>query len=112
VKHPQTASYHGAEILAPIQSLADIIPALSSHHERIDGKGYPKGLKMSQIRLWARMPAVADTYDALTSERPYRRGFSRDAALTTIENIKGTQLCPEYVQGFLVSVRKKLGASG
>ncbi len=97
----------GAEILAPIQSLADIMPALSSHHERIDGKGYPDGLKGSKIPLLARMVAVADTYDALTSDRPYRKGFSSEDALAIIEDVKGTQLCPDCVQSFLASMRRK-----
>jgi HD-GYP domain-containing protein (c-di-GMP phosphodiesterase class II) len=103
-QHPRI----GAEILAPIHSLADIIPALASHHERIDGKGYPEGLKGSQIPLLARMIAVADTYDALTSDRPYRKGFSNDEALKIIEDITGTQLCPECVQCFFRSVQKKM----
>jgi putative two-component system response regulator len=96
----------GAEILAPIQSLADIIPAIASHHERIDGKGYPEGLKGDRIPLLARMVAVADTYDALTSDRPYRKGFSNEDALTLIEDLKGSQLCPDCVQCFLKSVQK------
>jgi len=98
----------GAEILAPIQSLKDIIPALLSHHERLDGKGYPEGLKGSQIPLLARMVAVADTYDALTSDRPYRKGFSHEEALKIIEDIKGSQLCPDCVQSFLKSVESKM----
>jgi len=102
-QHPRI----GAEILAPIQSLADIIPALSGHHERIDGKGYPEGLKGDKIPFLARMVAVADTYDALTSDRPYREGFSRDNALAIIEDVKGTQLCPECVEGFLKSLDRK-----
>jgi putative two-component system response regulator len=98
----------GAEILAPIQSLVDIIPALASHHERIDGKGYPEGLKGHRIPLLARMVAVADTYDALTSDRPYRKGFSNEDALTIIEDVKGSQLCPDCVQCFLKSVQKNM----
>jgi len=102
-QHPRI----GAEILAPIQSLADIIPALSGHHERIDGKGYPGGLRGSKIPLLARMVAVADTYDALTSNRPYRKGFSNEDALAIVEDVKGTQLCPECVQSFLKSMERK-----
>lgn len=98
----------GAEILGPISSLREIIPAVKSHHERIDGKGYPDGLKNSQIPLWARMVAVADTYDALTSDRPYREGFSHDVALQIIEDGKGTQLCPECVQIFIKSIDTKM----
>ncbi len=98
----------GAEILAPIQSLTDIIPAISSHHERIDGKGYPNGLKGGRIQLLPRMVAVADTYDALTSDRPYRKGFCSEDALTIIEDVKGTQLCPDCVQCFLNAVQRKM----
>ncbi len=96
----------GAEILTPIQSLSDIIPAIRSHHERIDGKGYPEGLKGEQIHLYARMVAVADTYDALTADRPYRKGFPRPKALEIIEAAKGTQLCPECVESFLRALEK------
>ncbi len=98
----------GAEILSPIPSLADIIPAIAGHHERIDGKGYPEGLKGNRIHLLGRMIAVADTYDALTSDRPYRKGLSHEDALTTIEDVKGEQLCPECVQSFLNAVEKKM----
>jgi HD-GYP domain-containing protein (c-di-GMP phosphodiesterase class II) len=54
------------------------------------------------------MVAVADTYDALTSDRPYRKGFSNEDALTLIENVKGSQLCPDCVQCFLKSVQRKM----
>jgi HD-GYP domain-containing protein (c-di-GMP phosphodiesterase class II) len=72
-----------------------------AHHERIDGKGYPGGLKGDQIPLLARMTAVADTFDALTSDRPYREGMPVDKALQIIEDAKGTQLCPECVALFM-----------
>ncbi len=98
----------GAEILSPIPSLADIIPAIAGHHERIDGNGYPKGLKGDRIDLLARMIAVADTYDALTSDRPYRKGFSHEKAMTIIEEAKGSQLCPDCVQSFFNFVKKKM----
>jgi response regulator RpfG family c-di-GMP phosphodiesterase len=98
----------GAEILAPIASLADILPAIASHHERIDGNGYPEGLKGDQIPMLARMVAVADTYDALTSDRPYRKGFANEEALKIIEDLKGSQLCPDCVQSFLKSVEHKM----
>lgn len=97
----------GEKILRPLQSLSDIVPAVLSHHERIDGKGYPHGLKGSRIPPWARILAVADTYDALTSDRPYRKGFSRDDALSILEDVTGTQLCPECVQSFFASLAKK-----
>jgi len=98
----------GAEILAPIPSLADILPAIASHHERIDGNGYPEGLKGDKIPILARMVAVADTYDALTSDRPYRKGFPNEQALTIINDIKGSQLCPDCVASFMRSVENKM----
>ena len=91
----------GAGILEPITSLADIIPIVLQHHERVDGKGYPYGLKGKEIAMNARITAVADTYDALTSDRPYRVGMPHAKAVNIIREIRGTQLCPECVDAFL-----------
>jgi len=91
----------GAEILTPIPSLAEIIPAIANHHERIDGKGYPHGLNGSEIPLLARMIAVADTFDALTSNRPYRKGYALEKALQILDEVRNTQLCPECVSVFM-----------
>ncbi|WP_022666494.1 response regulator [Desulfospira joergensenii] len=91
----------GANILSPIDSLGDIVPMVRCHHERMDGKGYPAGLKGSKIPLWARITAVADTFHALTSNRPYRTGMKVENALQIIEDVRGTQLCPDCVDLFL-----------
>ncbi len=91
----------GANILAPIESLADIVPLVHCHHERMDGKGYPNGIKGTKIPLWARITAVADTFHALTSNRPYRTGMKEENALQIIEDVRGTQLCPECVDLFM-----------
>ncbi|HNY66790.1 MAG TPA: response regulator, partial [Deltaproteobacteria bacterium] len=91
----------GAEILRPVPSLSKILPIVYYHHERIDGKGYPEGLKGDKIPLWARITAVGDTYHALTSDRPYRKGMEKDRALQIIEEVSGTQLCPECVDVFI-----------
>jgi response regulator RpfG family c-di-GMP phosphodiesterase len=96
-RHPSI----GGEILRPVPSLAPILPIVIHHHERFDGRGYPDGLKGEQIPLWARLTAIADTYHALTSDRPYRRGMSRDRALEIIAEVRGTQLCPDCVDLFL-----------
>lgn len=96
-------NYHpaiGAEILKPIPSLDKMIPVVLMHHEHIDGTGYPNKLKGEEIPLMARICAVADCYDALTTDRPYRKGFSKEKALTIIEEIKGTQLCETCVEAF------------
>jgi len=102
-KHPDI----GANILSPVESLAAIIPLVRCHHERMDGKGYPNGLKGSQIPLWARITAVADTFHALTSNRPYRTGMKTENALQIIEDVRGTQLCPDCVDLFLTWIEQE-----
>jgi len=94
----------GATIFRPIKTLNSIIPVILHHHERIDGKGYPDGIKGEEIPLWARVTAVADTYHALISDRPYRKGMDHDKALQVIEDARGTQLCPECIDAFLTWV--------
>lgn len=91
----------GADIIKNIPSLREVIPIIKHHHERIDGNGYPDGLKGSQIPLLARMTAVADTYHALSSNRPYRNFTEHDRALQIIYDARGTQLCPECVGLFM-----------
>ncbi|KJR98389.1 MAG: hypothetical protein VR65_20370 [Desulfobulbaceae bacterium BRH_c16a] len=91
----------GASIIQTIPSIADILPVISFHHERVDGNGYPEGLKGSDIPFWARLTAVADTYDALTSDRPYRDGMEHKKAIAVINEVAGSQLCPESVRLFL-----------
>ena len=90
----------GATILQSIESLADIRDIVLSHHERLDGKGYPHGLAGERIPLTARMTAVADTFHALTSDRPYRKGMPLEKALDIIDTARGTQLCPDCVNLF------------
>lgn len=101
-QHPAT----GVRILGAISSMKKLLPVIHYHHERIDGKGYPDGLKGKYIPLWARMTAVADTYHALTSDRPYRKGMPREKALAIIEEARGTQLCPDCVDIFLKILEK------
>lgn len=96
----------GAKILKPIQSLEKAIPIVMSHHERFDGKGYPEGLIGENIPFWARVTAVADTYHALTSDRPYRNGLPQGKALQIISDARETQLCPDCVDLFLSWVPK------
>lgn len=91
----------GANILSPIPSLEKVIAIVKSHHERFDGKGYPEGLKGTDIPFWARVTAVADTFHALTSNRPYRKALPKEKALQLISDVRGTQLCPECVDLFL-----------
>ena len=91
----------GSEIVAAVPSLADIVPVIRSHHERFDGKGYPDGLRGEAIPFMARMIAVADTYDAMVSNRSYRDGFAIDYVLETIRRLREEQLCPVCIDLFL-----------
>ena len=95
----------GASILGSIPSIRPLLPVILHHHERFDGKGYPDGIRGKQITLWARITAVADTYHALTSDRPYRKGMDREKALGIIEEVRGTQLCPDCVDVFQILMR-------
>ena len=105
-KHIRRHPVLGAEIISPIGKLEELIPNIRHHHERYDGRGYPDKLKGEEIPLIGRILAVADTFDALTSERPYRNGLSDKAALEEIEVCKGTQLDPACVEAFLAGYRK------
>ena len=95
-RHPSK----GAMILDPIPNLQNVIPIVSQHHERFDGKGYPNGLSGESISLHARILAVADVVDALASDRPYRPGWSREKVLAyTLEN-SGSQFDPSVVEAY------------
>lgn len=102
-KHPQIA----ADILRPIQFLHPLIPLILHHHERWDGKGYPHGLKGERIPVGARVLALADHYQALISDRPYRKAFPEKEAVKIIKKGSGTQFCPKAVAAFLKILKKK-----
>ncbi len=91
----------GYEILKPLPFPWDVLPVVRSHHERYDGKGYPDGLAGEEIPLVARVLAVADVYDAVTSERPYRKAWSHEKAVDYIRGAAGTQFDPKVVEAFL-----------
>ncbi len=91
----------GAAILQPIRELDEAVLGVKYHHERYDGSGYPEKLKGEQIPLSAAIIAVADTYDAMTTDRPYRKGLNRDEAAKEIKRVSGAQLTPEIVEYFL-----------
>jgi response regulator RpfG family c-di-GMP phosphodiesterase len=90
----------GKKILQSIPSLSTILAIVYCHHERWDGRGYPEGLQGDGIPFWARITAVADTFHALTSDRPYRKGMPYENAFLIIREVRGTQLCPECVDIF------------
>ncbi len=79
----------------------EILTIVRHHHERYDSRGYPDGLKAEQIPLGARILVVADAYDAMTSERPYRNAMSAEMACAEIERGKGTQFNAEVARAFL-----------
>jgi len=91
----------GAEILAPIKQLKNIIPGVKYHHEFYDGTGYPDGLKGDAIPLMARILAVADTVDAMAADRPYRKGRPLDAIIIEVRRCLGTQFDPKAAEAFL-----------
>ena len=93
------------EMVDPPAVLTETIEAaVKHHHERFDGSGYPDGLKGEQIPLPARLLAVADTFDALCSERPYRPAYSTEQALEEMRRVAGSQLDPELTEAFIQSV--------
>jgi len=91
----------GARILLRMAALRDAIPYVLYHHERWDGSGYPSGKAGEEIPVEARLLAVADAFDAMTSDRPYRRALSREEALAEVERCAGTQFDPTIARAFL-----------
>ena len=91
----------GSKILGPMKSLSEITDIILHHHERWDGKGYPDALAEENIPLGSRVIAVADTFDAITSKRPYRSKMDVEEAIRIIGLSSGTQLCPRCVDAFM-----------
>ena len=91
----------GAEIIDHIKQLKNIIPGVKYHHEQLDGTGYPEGLKGEKIPIIAKIVAVADTYDAMTTDRPYRKGLSKELAIKELRRCSGTQFDQEVVGAFV-----------
>jgi diguanylate cyclase (GGDEF)-like protein/putative nucleotidyltransferase with HDIG domain len=95
--HPQV----GAEIISAVPFPYPVAPLILSHHERWDGKGYPQGLKADEIPLGARILSVVDYFDALTSDRPYHKAMTHDAALALLNQESSKALDPTVVQMFI-----------
>jgi HD-GYP domain-containing protein (c-di-GMP phosphodiesterase class II) len=93
----KTHTTKGANILRPVTQLAEMLPGIELHHEALDGRGYPYGLTGEQIPLLARVIAVADTFDALTTNRPYQHAHTPEEAFKIIQNLAGKRLDPEAV---------------
>lgn len=95
----------GASILSPVQQLSAVLPGIVDHHERYDGRGYPRHLKGDEISLQGRLIAIADTFDAMTHDRPFRRSCPAVDALAEITAKAGTQLDPSLVPVFVECYR-------
>ena len=108
-KHPQI----GARILQDIKQISDMIPGVLHHHERYDGQGYPAGLVGENIPLMGRIICLADCFDAMTSNRTYRKALPLEVALTEIRRCSGTQFDPALTEAFLrIGAEKFRAASG
>lgn len=96
----------GVELMRPLEILEPAIPIILHHHERYDGRGYPKGLKGEEIPVGARIMGVANAFEAMICERPYRQALRVDQAAREIQSNAGTQFDPKVVQAFLTLVRR------
>jgi len=96
-KHPEI----GVRILEPISFLGEVRNIIHQHHERYDGTGYPQGLRGQELLLESRILAVADTYDAMTTDRPYRQALSHEVTIREIRDNSGSQFDPEVAQAFI-----------
>jgi putative nucleotidyltransferase with HDIG domain len=96
----------GANIMRPVGQLKDVLPGIELHHERMDGKGYPYGLPAEQIPLMARIIAVADTLDAITTNRPYQSAMDLDFALERIRSLAISRFDPEVVAALEAAISK------
>ncbi|MBW2702909.1 MAG: response regulator [Deltaproteobacteria bacterium] len=101
--HIKTHPLIGAEIVGMIEAYRHLLPMVRHHHERIDGRGYPDGLRGDEIQLSARIIAVADCFDAMTSKRPYRDPMPIEKAKKEIQDSAGTQLDARVVGAFLMA---------
>jgi len=99
-EHPVVAS----NIIKKIKLLDELVSIVRHHHERFDGGGYPDGIKHDEIPLEARLLAVADSFEAMTSERPYRSAMSKQKAIAELKRCPGTQFDPAIVNAFLKTI--------
>jgi len=101
-KHPGNA----VSILEPIPQFSTLLPIIRAHHERIDGRGYPDGLQDTQIPLPARILCVADAYDAITSERPYKESMGKARGIAEVQRSSGSQFDPAVVRALAEAHQK------
>jgi putative nucleotidyltransferase with HDIG domain len=101
-------SVQGVEILKEVKQFKHILPIIRHHHERIDGKGYPDGITGEKIPLGSRILHVADSFDAMTEDRPYRPARSIEYAQEELKRCAGTQFDPQVVEVFLRIIKNQL----
>ncbi|MEW6356943.1 MAG: HD domain-containing phosphohydrolase [Planctomycetota bacterium] len=101
----------GAELLSRIDRLKDVVPVVRHHHEALDGSGYPDGLKGDEIPLPSRIIAVADTYDACTTDRPYQKGMPREKAVEILRKLSGARLDAALVDAFIKTLSQQTAPS-
>jgi HD-GYP domain-containing protein (c-di-GMP phosphodiesterase class II) len=102
----------GADILGKIPQIKNIIPGILHHHEWYNGKGYPDGLSGNTLPEIARIISIADTYDAMTTDRPYRKGLTHDFAIAELKKFSGTQFDPQFVNAFIRAFEKHKQSPG
>jgi HD-GYP domain-containing protein (c-di-GMP phosphodiesterase class II) len=101
-KHPQK----GYKIMSQIPAMKEFLPGMYMHHEMVDGKGYPQGLKGEEIPLMGKIVAVADTFDAMTTDRPYQKAMKFEDAVARIESFVNTRYDPDVVAAFTAACRE------
>jgi putative nucleotidyltransferase with HDIG domain len=99
-------SIDGTEILRMAPFLQKYIPVVRAHHEWYNGEGYPDGIAGNEIPLHAQLIALADAFDAMTTDRPYRQALSEEAAIAEILRFRGTQFSPELADAFAKMMRE------
>jgi HD-GYP domain-containing protein (c-di-GMP phosphodiesterase class II) len=102
----KTHTIKGANILRPVPQLREMLPGIELHHEALNGRGYPYGLSGDEIPLLARVIAVADTFDAVTTTRPYQKAFEPTEAMRILQNLSGQRLDPAAVAALLAVLRQ------
>jgi HD-GYP domain-containing protein (c-di-GMP phosphodiesterase class II) len=96
----------GAAIMSGVAQLIDIIPGMKYHHEKWSGGGYPDGLEGEQIPMQARIVAIADTFDAMTTNRPYQKAMELNYVVEKIKSFAGTRFDPRVVDAFVQAVKR------
>jgi HD-GYP domain-containing protein (c-di-GMP phosphodiesterase class II) len=102
-RHP----IYGASILEPSSALRPLVPIVLAHHENYDGSGYPQGLRGEKIPLGSRIILVSDAYEAMTSDRIYRKAMGHDRAMDQLHKYKGVQFDPKVVRALDVLLQKR-----